>query len=326
MNSVLIVTSVNDEHADFVSKKLIGKNIPVIRINTETFINESIYSFEWSSQCKMTRQKLDCGQSKSKNIKVVWWRLPGAYYPSEDLVDKYARTYSLLESKDIIESLESLFPGSQWINSYQGIQTSLRRVHQIKAAQQVGLTIPPTLITNNFESARLFLLKYKNCIIKSMSCRSFIKDGIEYTCYTKQVDLKTLIELKKTIHFAPVFFQKKIQKKAEYRITIIGQEIFACKIDAEHLGNTDVQLDWRMADPANLIHTPVVLPNELTLKLYKMLKIFNLSFAAIDIIYGTDDNYYFLDLNPTGQWIWIELATGLPMVDSFVNLIASYID
>jgi glutathione synthase/RimK-type ligase-like ATP-grasp enzyme len=322
---VLIVTSIIDEHADLIAKELLKREILVLRLNTETFINESIYSFEWSSGSKAIAQELMLSQVVSSSVQLIWWRLPGEYYTSESLVDENARKYSILESKEIVENLESIFPNAKWINSYQGIQKSLRRIHQIKAAQEVGLDFPPTLVTNDFESAKSFLSEYDKCIIKTMSCRSFIKDGTEYTSYTKGIDIETLTSLKDSVRLAPIFLQKRVEKQAEYRITIIGEKTFTCRIDADHLDSADSKLDWRVANPSELIHTPDIIPNELNLKLRKMMRMFDLSFAAIDVIYSTDGNYYFLDLNPTGQWIWIELATGMPMIEEFIDLISSYI-
>jgi len=41
-----------------------------------------------------------------------------------------------------------------------------------------------------------------------------------------------------------------------------------------------------------------------------------LRFGAIDIIVTPDDRYVFLEINPNGQWLWIEEETGLPIRDA----------
>jgi len=48
-----------------------------------------------------------------------------------------------------------------------------------------------------------------------------------------------------------------------------------------------------------------------------------LSFAAIDMIVTPDDRYVFLEVNPNGQWQWIERATGFPICETLVDLLVA---
>lgn len=52
-----------------------------------------------------------------------------------------------------------------------------------------------------------------------------------------------------------------------------------------------------------------------------MLEIFGLNFCAFDIIRDHDDELYFIELNPNGQWYWIEILTQMPMVKAMADLI-----
>jgi hypothetical protein len=45
-----------------------------------------------------------------------------------------------------------------------------------------------------------------------------------------------------------------------------------------------------------------------------------LRFAAIDLL-ETDDGYVFLELNPNGQWLWLELMTGVPLAAMLCDLL-----
>jgi glutathione synthase/RimK-type ligase-like ATP-grasp enzyme len=125
---------------------------------------------------------------------------------------------------------------------------------------------------------------------------------------------------------AEVDIQKRIHKKAEYRVTLIGKKHFVCRIEAEAIQDQDVQLDWRVTEPDKLAHCPDALPDDYIQKLYGMLKVFGLNFGAFDIIRDDDDQLYFIELNPNGQWYWIELLTGLPMVQAMVELLEQLAD
>lgn len=70
---------------------------------------------------------------------------------------------------------------------------------------------------------------------------------------------------------APVFIPKRIQKKAEYRVTLIGKHDFVGRMDAQHTNDTDVTLDWRVIEPDQLVHVPDKLPIDYLNKLHQML-------------------------------------------------------
>ncbi|MNL66725.1 hypothetical protein D3C87_1912350 [compost metagenome] len=48
-----------------------------------------------------------------------------------------------------------------------------------------------------------------------------------------------------------------------------------------------------------------------------------LKFGAIDLIQDEYDNFYFLEINPNGQWVWIESDTGLTISDSIINFLST---
>jgi glutathione synthase/RimK-type ligase-like ATP-grasp enzyme len=51
----------------------------------------------------------------------------------------------------------------------------------------------------------------------------------------------------------------------------------------------------------------------------ELTKLLNLRFGAIDFICDTSDNYWFLEINPNGQWAWIENQTQAPIANSIVS-------
>ena len=48
-----------------------------------------------------------------------------------------------------------------------------------------------------------------------------------------------------------------------------------------------------------------------------------LCYGAIDMVLTPDGRYVFLEINPNGQYLWIELATGLPISDAICSLLMS---
>ena len=143
----------------------------------------------------------------------------------------------------------------------------------------------------------------------------------QYSCYTRSIDAETLLAFRYSIRLAPVLIQKRIQKKAEDRLILISKHDFVWRIDAKHINDSDVTLDWRVTEPDQLVHVPDNLPIDYLKKLHQMLDEFGLNFGAFDIIRDEADTLYFIELNPNGQWYWIEILTKMPMVRAMVELI-----
>jgi glutathione synthase/RimK-type ligase-like ATP-grasp enzyme len=80
-------------------------------------------------------------------------------------------------------------------------------------------------------------------------------------------------------------------------------------------------IDWRIENVEELPHKIVELPKVVSERLKKMLSIMNLNFGAFDLIRDETGTYYFIEVNPNGQYFWMELLTGAPLSDAMVNLI-----
>jgi hypothetical protein len=323
MSQLLIITSETDIHADAVIKEIHESIIEPIRLNSESFIQQSQYSFNWDMKANMTDCNL-CFQDslrQVKDVKVIWWRKPDNYLPHASVIDPWAIKYTHQETRSLILSLHGLFPKAKWVNDYYDIRLPSHRINQIPIAQQLEILVPPTIITNSYEPALEFIKIHKDCIIKPMGYSGFLHEDKQYACFTRPIDIDILEAFRESIHLAPLFIQRRIAKKAEYRVTIIGRQHFVCRLDVKHLNDPDVNMDWRVIEPDKVIHVPDTLPDEYIQKLRGMLDIFGLNFGAFDIIRDDDDELYFIELNPNGQWYWMEILTGMPMAKAMVELI-----
>ena len=60
------------------------------------------------------------------------------------------------------------------------------------------------------------------------------------------------------------------------------------------------------------------IPKSIELKCIELVKRLELKFGAIDLIKDKNDNFVFLEINPNGQWAWIEMDTGLQISDAII--------
>ncbi len=323
MSQLLIITSENDIHTDVIVKELYQSNIEPIRLNSESFIPQSEYHIAWGADGNITERRLHFNDSlkEATDVKVIWWRKPNDYLPHSAITDPWAVKYAQDETKALIYSLHGLFPDVKWVNDYYNLRLPSNRINQIPVAQKLGILVPATIVTNQYQPALDFIQKYQDCIVKSMSYSGFLHEDNQYACFTRSIDTETLEAFRESIRLAPLFLQRRIAKKAEYRVTLIGRQHFVCRLDVKHLDDPDVNMDWRVIEPDKVTHVPDTLPDEYIQKLRGMLDIFGLNFGAFDIIRDDDDELYFIELNPNGQWYWMEILTGMPMVKAMVELI-----
>jgi hypothetical protein len=58
----------------------------------------------------------------------------------------------------------------------------------------------------------------------------------------------------------------------------------------------------------------------------KFLQAFGLFYGAIDLIRTLDGTYVFLEMNPFGQWAWVQDLCGLPLAEAHCQLFRMLID
>src|SRR5207249_3343457 len=104
----------------------------------------------------------------------------------------------------------------------------------------------------------------------------------------------------------PSIFQEYIEKEYELRITVVGEKVFAAKVDSQKQDET--KIDWRKH---KTLFQQYSLPKEISDKCVELTQKLNLSFGAIDIIRNKEGQYTFLEINPNGQWAWLDIEVGL---------------
>jgi glutathione synthase/RimK-type ligase-like ATP-grasp enzyme len=178
---------------------------------------------------------------------------------------------------------------------------------QLKIADKIGLKIPETTITNNPEEAKQFILKHQNVVAKMQTGFAIYEDGVESVVFTNVINEEKLEELD-TLLYCPMQFQKKIEKKKELRVTIVGRDVYAFEIDSQQ--SEKAKIDWRK-DGVNLIDKwiPTELPTDIEAKLLELLDVYHVDYGAIDIIVSPEDEYYFIEINAAGEFFWLDNLT-----------------
>lgn len=207
----------------------------------------------------------------------------------------------------------------QWINHPEKIVTADYKPYQLDVARTCGLETPATLLTNSAFAARQFFAEHPGGIIyKTLSgALVFSESGEPLSIYTSRISLHDL-EQEDCLRQTACLFQEEIPKELELRITVMGERVFAAEIFSQHSPRTQVDFRQAYTDLRYGIHT---LPQTIHDRCLTLTKALGLTFAAIDMVLTPDHRYVFLELNSSGQWAWIEQATGLPLCETLVDLL-----
>src|SRR5215213_5462138 len=323
-STVLVITNDHDEHADAVIKELDRRAVPVFRFHPEDFTNGASISME------ICDGRID-GEIRTADQRVAFHDICAAWYrrsralfaplPSLNLLygdlDNFVRVQSSA-------TLSGLFAGLQtrWVGQPSKLRQAEVKALQLAEAGKAGLATPRTLISNHPERATAFVeaLGDADCAVKPLIATRV--DGEEGA----RLPLTTILprgHALDSLAFSPNVFQPYIEKAFELRCVVMGDEIFTAKLDSQTHEST--RTDWRAGAVENedVDYELFDLPERVQAGLHRLVRSFDINFASIDLIVTPEGEYVFLDLNPNGQWLWLEEELGLPLVAGMADLLTT---
>ncbi|MCR4320657.1 MAG: hypothetical protein NUV74_10030 [Candidatus Brocadiaceae bacterium] len=108
--------------------------------------------------------------------------------------------------------------------------------------------------------------------------------------------------------------------KVDYRVTVIGEAIFSVKI--EYKAEREASIDWRVIKD-DIDFTLVEIPSDVEEKCREYVRSAGLIFGAIDLI-EHEGNFYFIEINPNGEWGWLQKPHNIPIAQTLCDLLISY--
>ncbi len=119
---------------------------------------------------------------------------------------------------------------------------------------------------------------------------------------------------------AHLFQQLITPKSHDVRVTVVGDQLFAVAI---HAGSEAAALDWRV-DYGALTYEICTVPEAVRSGVRAVMKHLGLTFAALDFVVGQDGTWWAVDVNPSGQWAWLELHVGVPISAALADLLKEH--
>jgi ATP-grasp ribosomal peptide maturase len=302
---VLILTQPVDPTADYVIAELRRRRVPLVRLDPGDFPEQVVLSAtleeasHWSGTIRDQHREVQLSRVRS-----VYYRRPSSFRLHLDMSGP-ERRWATLQARFGLGGLLASLP--RWLNHPERIAHASFKPIQLQMARGCGLRVPPTLITNDPAEAARFANHHERVIYKPLAAGGVAEAGTNRLLYCAVVDPADLPDpsVRRTAHL----FQAWVDKDYEVRLTVVDGECFAAAI---HAGSALAGLDWR-ADYDHLDYTVVTPPEAVRTRAYRLLRMLGLRFGAFDFIVDADGRWVFLEVNPNGQWAWIEERTGLPI-------------
>ena len=304
---IFILGEEKDITTDIVCHWLNYYQSPFIRINKEeTSLYELLLLLDHTEQDVFLKKRQGINL---QNVHKTWFRRGCFDFKINNLqLDLEAKAISWInqhlknENDTMVEFLYHILKQNKYIND--PLTYNSNKLITLYEAQKMGLLIPSTFISRNSESIKGFLRMKKNCITKNIQDVIFLhfENGDYASHATQKVRAEEVTENK----YWYSLFQEEVKKKYELRVFFLNQKFYASAIFSQ--SNEASTVDYRNvsinSDLPNRV-VPFKLPKEIRGKLAKLMKKIKLESGSIDMIVDHNDDYYFLEVNPVGQFDFV---------------------
>ena len=256
------------------------------------------------------------------NVTSILWRRPAKTKASPALADPNITQYVETSSEEVLggffDDLDCFqVPASRYVLTH-----GYAKIPQLTLAAKLGFNLPVTLITNDPSEFLDFYRRHRGQVItKAASARAESWLGPMGTSYARLVRPRDLVHFY-DVQLCPLIVQVYVQKALEVRVTVVGSDVFAAEIHSQATRRTRV--DWRRYDRTNTPHYVHELPPDIAQLCLDLVRAMGLVYGAIDLILTPEGHYVFIEINPNGEYKWIENLTRLPITNRIVRLLVEH--
>lgn len=280
--------------ADRVVKALRAADANVVRINTGA--DEALAAVVAGEPGRVVgRVRCDGREFDTDAVKAAWLHQlpPLAQGPRPPMSVEAALSSRLNLWNAVARTIGETF----WLNPPWRVRAAANKHIQLTAATAAGLAVPATVIGDLPTAIRG--LGSGRTVAKFFGDSGRLwNTGTGLASLTVDVDLSTASD--QELANIPLLHQVRLEARQEYRAVLIGEEAFAAVCDKPE-GATDIRdtpglPDYRAAE----------LPEAVRAGLVALTGSLGLAYCSADLAVDADGHWFFLDLNATGAFWWVD--------------------
>lgn len=318
---LLILTNRADLAADYLVVRLQERGLPYVRFNTEDFPKDVQISLDNSRQGWKWWIRVQGNKYDSSRFSAIYLR----HLVLGDLSEVVSSDVAFAE-QEVAEALRSLWrviPDRLWLNHPRDVWLASNKVLQLATAVELGLPVPRSLVSNSPEDIETFAVgaSKHGLVAKAVKHGFTERDGRIVLAGTQEFSPEALTR-PGVASSIPLVVQDRVPKRCDVRVVVVDRDVFPVRIHSDI--SSQAAPDWRLQqlDGAELLHEPFDLPADVEEACRRLPALFGLRYSSMDLIEDPEGTFWFLELNPNGQWAWIEQFAGHPIRDSLIRAFA----
>lgn len=312
---ILLVSHAGDDHLAPVLTELDRIGGEAVVVDTSTIPVSTAMCAEQATGGDRWRLRMADGTWLDlRGCRSGWWRRALPSSPDPRIPDRGQAAWAANETYEAMTGFWDALPIT-WVSPPRSVELSMMKTWQLPAARAAGLEVPRTMVTSDPGQARAFIDRIG---LGSVVCKAFsaTQDNWRETRLVGEAEY----ELLDRVAVAPVIFQELVPAEVDLRVTVVGERLFAAAVHSQELA---YPLDFRLfldRGPGVRME-PTELPAEVEEGLLRLLKSAGLRYGAVDLRRTLDGRHVFLEVNPSGQWRFVEDVTGQPITAAMARLL-----
>jgi len=307
---VLIVSNTGDIHCDFLVDACSRRGAECFRLNTDRFRLSGVV--DWRVDTGEGLIEIDGRRCRLSDVNLLIYRRPVPAHQLRTDIEPWVRR--LLDSEwNAIECALSQAVRCKVLNGLAGSALAQNKIVQLQAARDAGLSVPETIISTDARALREFAGRQR-CVTKGIVNAFHLDRKDLRSAFTSFVDAEALAQYDPV--GVPTLLQRAVEPAAMWRIVVVGGKTLGFRFHGPEL--TQVADSRPIERHLEGAYLPV--PPQVAEKLLQMCRALMIEFASADFIEDPLGALWFLDLNPEGQWAFLEDKFGVRISDAIVGL------
>jgi MvdD pre-ATP grasp domain len=311
---LLIITNSIDSTADHLTAALGRGGVPFIRFDTDKCLS----SLRFNYRAAAPRIHINGVTYAPDDFTNVWYRrperlrMPGANASPET-------EFTLDEWSAALEGFFAHIPEKRWMNHPAREAVASHKLHQLTRAVEIGFTIPDTLVTQEPDELHEFYSRHGGRVIAKPMANGHVErkgNGADTLIFTNRVRAAD-VEDCSDLAGCPTLFQAEVSKRSDVRITVVDCGVHAVELIAGDLDGQQ-RCDIRRNHMSDVMHTPVSPPPAIRELVMALVASYGLRYSAIDMAIDKRGEWIFFEINPNGQWAWMDLKGASDIASTFV--------
>ncbi|MGW7445071.1 ATP-grasp ribosomal peptide maturase [Kitasatospora sp. NPDC054795] len=298
--AVLVLTCAYDPTADIVLRILAERQVRVVRADPGADLHRgAVLTARYGAAGRRGTLATSSRALDLDRVRAVWYRRPSGWAAPVGM-DGQDAEFARAQAQWGVGGVLAALPGAHYVNHPWRIRAAEHKPAQLDAALAAGFAVPDTIVTTDPEQARAFCAEQPGGAVYKPLWNSPCtdEDGRPVQAWVAEVAPD---EITDAVAACPHLFQARLAKDHDVRLTAVGRELFAVRIDSP-------DLDWRRRQHL-LTHTPIDVPTSVRRSVARYLERFRLVYGAFDFAVDASGHWWFLECNSNGQWAFFPPPT-----------------